>query len=197
MKRLLNNILDINALVLLIFVFTSLFACSQIQWGHSENYNRLKGNRQYKYIYKINTIYGDTWTYYEIADRKEMDTLNLYMVDFDGNPRCYEAITLLLDTKDTTLITDSNGYASVTCNKAVNTLYLIVFYSTVKIKMPLSLDMVPLKTNIVIGKIPKSCLLNIYSKRPLGFSEIKNIKDNAVNMNPFENEDYYYFYSEF
>lgn len=197
MKRLFNNILDINTLVLLILFFPSFIACSQIQWGHSGNYNQLRANKQYGFTYKIKTVFGDTWSYYEIADRKGVDTLNLYTVDFDGNPRCYEAITLLLDTKDTTIITDSNGYASVICNKNVNSLYLIIFYSTVKIKMPLSFDKVPLKTNIVIGRTHNNCFLNIYSKRPLDFSEIKKIKDNAINRNPFDNEDYYYFYSEF
>ena len=191
-----HNILAIKQNLFFVLLFVPLMCTAQYRWGISNNFEQLNGDTAYKYAYKIKADFKQTWYYYKMSERTQNNIITLRIVDFDGNPRPYEPVTLTIDTKDTLLITDTNGNVKLMCNQDIQTICINSFFVKSKVFMPITEESIPSQMTLVAGTIGKRCYLNIFCRRPLDFEEIKTIKGLVLNGETIENDDFYYYFSD-
>lgn len=177
-------------------LFVPLMCTAQYRWGLSNNFGQFNGDTTYKYAYKIQADFKQTWYYYEMSERTESNVITLQIVDFNGNPRPYEPASLTIDTRDTLLKTDTNGNAILMCTQDVQTICINTFFLKSKVFLPITEQTIPSRMTLVVGVIGDRCYLNIYCRRPLDFEEIKTIKELALNGKTIENDDFYYYFSD-
>lgn len=197
MERKLINIWVIKLVQLTLLFMLSHSCLAQYTWGYSSNYLSIQDRQTYTYFYIIKAEFKSPWIYYEMGKRGNVDTLSFYVTDNNCIPQPLYYISLSFDdTRDTIIKTNKDGYVTITCSKDTRFISISIFHLENKLHLPLSIDKIPKTTTIVIGKKPSNHYLNIFSKKSLTFSDIKNIKDLAANGNTIDEKDFFYYFSD-
>lgn len=186
--------------VFIMFFFSWYPATAQFYiWGESNNYQKDVGNPAFRYAYKIDGFWRQTYIYYEMVDRPHFNNeIEIVCTNYDTNWGFFP-IRMNVDGKDTlVLLTNDSNVRILVFDTIPKQISLKIPTRSTKAYVPITEKEVPYKITILWGYSDGAeGVLTIRSKKKLDKKALLSIqRDISEGKQPAHHDNYYFFISE-
>lgn len=167
-------------------------------WGSSKNYDILRNDSAYCYIYKSESIYQPTQIYYEMCVKRSfLEEVYICNFDYNNNPISFGTLYITIDGQDTVVFIDTLGTAQIRLSRTTQNFDIKTFTKPQGFHIPITDRYIPTKIKIVWGTLNDSAsILTICSKVPLDDKKLTEISNTLFLGCPIDSDLFYYYFSD-
>ena len=192
MKRTIN--IGIQIVFFAVLFYTSP-TYSQNVPSRSDNYWICKDDSSFKYFYKVESKFNESWVYYEMGKKSgKSKKIEVKTVDMTGTPLPHSFLRVKVNENSQELYSDSNGATEIILPTDV---YCIEIDIQARKKYLLINDgFIPSKMTIIYGD-PANLynFMNIRSRKQLKFNEINKIRSIVLSGGRITDDNVFYYHS--